>query len=225
MTGPNIRIDDDMLARCPECRLGWLIYEAEPAETCPAVWERMEAVLPGLKARLEATPLADMPNLGESRRAYKACGKDLGRWRVSSEALYRRVRQGRELYRINSVVDVNNLVSLQTGFSLGTYDRDHLHGALMLRRGLPGERYAGIGKDGVELENMPLLADEEGAVGSPTSDSTRAMVTADSRRFLTLIYSFSSRREVEKALALASTLFKELAGAGGMMCGIVEKEA
>ena len=225
MCRPDIRIDDDILSRCPECRLGWLCYEAEPVEDDAAVWENLEVFLPLLKTRLEKTPLADMPNLGESRRGYKACGKDPGRWRVSSESLYRRVRQGRELYRINSVVDVNNLVSLETGFSLGSYDRDHLEGVLILRRGLPGESYAGIGKDAVELENMPLLADEAGAVGSPTSDSTRAMVTTESRRFLTVIYSFSSRCEVEKALALASSRFEKLAGAREIVCGIVEKRA
>ena len=223
MTGPNIRIDDDMLARCPECRLGWLIYEAEPAETCPAVWERMEAVLPGLKARLEVTPLADMPNLGESRRAYKACGKDPGRWRVSSEALYRRIRQGKDIYRINTVVDVNNLVSLETGFSLGAYDRDHLQGTVTLRRGLPGECYAGIGKGNVDLGYMPLLADAAGPVGSPSSDSTRAMVTFESRRILTVIYSFSARRHLEKALELACGRFSRLAGVSALCFGILEK--
>ena len=187
MSVTDMRIDGDLLSCWPESRLGWLCYEAEPAASCPAVWERMEELLPELRARLESTPLADMPNLGEARRAYRACGKDAGRWRVSSEALYRRVRQGRELYRINAVVDVNNLVSLETGFSLGSYDRDALEGTLVFRRGLPGESYAGIGKDTLDLEHMPLLADAEGAVGSPTSDSTRAMVRPESRRLLTII--------------------------------------
>lgn len=225
MLESDIRIDDDMLSRCPECRLGWLCYEAQPRESGEAVWSRFALLLPGLKERLEATPLADMPNLGESRRGYKSCGKDPGRWRVSSEALYRRVRQGKELYRINTVVDVNNLISLETGFSLGSYDRDRLEGALVLRRGRSGESYPGIGKDAVDLENMPLLADGAGAVGSPTSDSTRAMVRPESRRILTLIYSFSPRPELEKALDLARALFTELAGAENLVCGIVEKRA
>ena len=220
---PDMRIDDDICACCPDCRLGWLVYDAVPDESDAGVWAAVEALLPSLKARLEATPLAEMPNLGESRRGYRACGKDPGRWRVSSEALYRRVRQGKDLYRINSVVDVNNLVSLETGFSLGTYDRDHLNGGVVLRRGQCGERYPGIGKDSVDLENMPLLADAEGPVGSPTSDSTRAMVTADSRRFLTVIYSFSSRGELEKAMALAAERFRTLAGALNLECGMVER--
>ena len=86
---PDLRIDDDMHACCPDCRLGWLIYDAKPRESDASVWNAVEELLPALKAQLESTPLADMPNLGESRRAYRACGKDPGRWRVSSEALYR----------------------------------------------------------------------------------------------------------------------------------------
>ena len=219
---PNIAISEDILARAPECRLGWLVYDAEPVEDCPAVWQAVDALLPGLRAKLECTPLAEMPNLGESRRGYKACGKDAGRWRVSSEALYRRIRQGKALYRINSVVDVNNLISLETGFSLGSYDVAHLHGPVVLRLGLPGEAYAGIGKDAVDLEDMPLLADAEGPVGSPTSDSTRAMIRLESRRILTAIYSFSPRPELEKALDIAARRFIELAGAKGLVSGIVE---
>ena len=220
---PDLRIDDDMHACCPDCRLGWLIYDAEPRESDASVWNAVEELLPALKAQLESTPLADMPNLGESRRAYRACGKDPGRWRVSSEALYRRIRQGRDLYRINTVVDVNNLVSLETGFSLGSYDRDRLEGGVVLRRGKPGESYPGIGKDSVNLECMPLLADEAGPVGSPTSDSTRAMVTPESRRLLTVIFSFSPRVELEKALALAADRFGTLAGACNLEFGIVER--
>ena len=220
---PDIRIDDDVFFRCPECRLGWLTYKAVPRSSGQDITACFDALLPELKARLESTALADMPNLGESRRGYRACGKDPGRWRVSSEALYRRVRQGKDLYRINSVVDVNNIVSLETGFSLGSYDMDHLQGTVVLRRGHAGESYPGIGKDAVDLENMPLLADELGAVGSPTSDSTRAMITPESRRFLTVIYSFSSREALEKALHLAFSRFQTLAGAEELESGIVER--
>lgn len=153
--------------------------------------------------RLQDTPLAELPNLDESRRAYKAFGKDPGRCRVSSEALCRRVRQGKELYRINSVVDANNLISLETGFSLGSYDMDRLQGDLVLRLGKPGEAYAGIGRDGIDLERLPLLADALGPFGSPSSDSRRAMITPETTRVLTVIYGFSGPERTEAALALA----------------------
>lgn len=75
--------------------------------------------------------------------------------------------------RINSVVDVNNLVSLETGFSLGSYDLDAVGAATVFRLGREGETYAGIGKGGIDLCRMPLLADGQGPFGSPTSDSAR----------------------------------------------------
>lgn len=218
---PVLSISEELRTLCPECRLGWLTFTAVPKERSASIDARLETLLPMLRTKLEETPLADMPNLGESRRAYKACGKDPGRWRVSSEALYRRVRQGKELYRINTVVDVNNLVSLETGFSLGSYDRECLGRALVLRRGLAGESYDGIGKGAVDLEHLPLLADELGPVGSPTSDSTRAMITAKSRRILTLIYSFSPLAALEQAVDIASRSFAEWAEAEDLHTGIL----
>ena len=111
---------------------------------------------------MEGEPLAQWPNLGPSRAGCKACGKDPGRYRISSEALYRRLKQGKGLYAINSVVDANNIASLETGFSLGSYTLANLRGDITLRRGLPGETYEGIGKGGLNLENLPLLADALG---------------------------------------------------------------
>ena len=151
--------------------------------------------------------------IGPSRRAFKAFGRDPGRVRISSEALYRRLRQGKELYRINSAVDANNLVSLETGFSLGTYDMACLQGDLVLRLGREGEGYAGIGKDTLDLNRMPLLADALGPFGCPCSDSQRAMIVPDSpdsaspRQLLTVIYGFSGREAVTEAISLTHKHF------------------
>ena len=111
--------------------------------------------------------------------------------------LERRLRQGKELYHINTAVDANNLVSLETGFSLGTYDLARLSGNIVLRAGREGEAYAGIGKDELDLCRMPLLADDQGAFGCPCSDSQRAMIVENMaentapRQMLTVIYGFS----------------------------------
>ncbi len=221
MDAPVIHIAEELRLLCPECRLGWLAFTARPHTDSPAVDACLASILPRLKNALESVPLASMPNVGESRQGYKACGKDPGRWRISSEALYRRIRQGKDLYRINTVVDVNNIVSLETGFSLGSYDRAHLGQRLVLRPGIAGESYTGIGKGDLNLEHLPLLADEQGPVGSPTSDSTRAMITMESRSILTIIYSFSPLPALEQALELAAMRFSSLAGADALRTGIV----
>lgn len=214
---------DAALRRCwPEVRLGALTFSVEVGAEAPGLAGRMETCLPSLRARMEETPFAAWPNLEESRAAFRACGKDPGRYRVSSEALLRRVRQGKELYRINSVVDVNNYLSLRSGFSLGSYDRDRLEEPLVLRCGRDGESYEGIGKGSVNLAGLPLLADVRGPVGSPCSDSPRAMITEATRRCLCLIYGFSSREALEACLAEAVEAFASLSGATEIRSRVVE---
>lgn len=175
-TRPVIRPDADILARVPGLCLGCLVHEVEVEPSRPDCQDYLDNELaPRLVARMEGEPLAQWPNLGPSRAGCKACGKDPGRYRISSEALYRRLKQGKGLYAINSVVDANNIASLETGFSLGSYTLANLRGDITFRSGLPGETYEGIGKGGLNLENLPLLADALGPFGSPVSDSTRAL--------------------------------------------------
>ena len=80
-------------------------------------------------------------------------------------------------------------------------------GATSFRRGLPGETYEGIGKGGLNLENLPLLADALGPFGSPVSDSTRALVDDQTRICLTVIYGFDGAAPVEEALRTSAAAF------------------
>lgn len=98
----------------------------------------------------------EIPNIKESRMAYKAFGKDPSRLRVSSEALIRRIRAwGKGLYEVNTVVDVNNLISIESGFSVGSYDTANIEEELVFRVGREGETYKGIGKEEINIESLP----------------------------------------------------------------------
>ena len=206
---PTVSIDTALAAIWPDTALGYVSWSAPVLPQEPRLWQYFAShTQPRLAQLLENTELADMPQIGPSRRAFKAFGRDPGRVRISSEALYRRLRQGKELYHINTAVDANKLVSLETGFSLGTYDLACLQGDLMLRLGNEGERYAGIGKDTLDLNRMPLLADAIGPFGCPCSDSQRAMIIDNAapntaaRQLMTVIYGFSGSAAVEPAVAL-----------------------
>lgn len=153
------------------------------------------------------------PGRPGSRAAYKAFGRNPGRYRVSSEALLRQVRRGDKLYPVNSVVDVNNLLSLQSGLSVGSYDLANIHGPIVLRRAVQGEGYTGIGKDLLDLENMLVLADDAGIFGSSMSDSTRAMVTEETKEILSVIYCFDWDTDLAALLASARQAFERFAGA------------
>lgn len=119
--------------------------------------------------------LAAAPPIRAVREMFRRWGVDPSKYRPSSEALMRRVVQGKGLYRVSNVVDIGNLGSVETGWPYGCYDLAKLRLPIIFRHGLPGEIYEGIGKRAWHLEGRPVLADADGPFGSPISDSNRSM--------------------------------------------------
>ena len=209
-----IQIDPQLFKVYPHIRLGCLRFTAAVQPPQEGFWRYMDSeVLPAVRQRIEGKEWSDIPGVRGSRAAYKAFGRNPGRYRVSSEALLRRVRRGDELYHINSVVDVNNLLSVESGLSVGSYDASKRRGAVTLRKAGPGEGYNGIGKDFLDLENMLVLADEEGIFGSSMSDSTRAMVTESTREVLAVVYCFEEEIDMPALLARGCEVFQKFSGA------------
>ncbi len=218
----DVTIDKRLYAVYPEIRLGVMHFHAEVGEPDDRFWSHMdEDVLPQVRAAIEGREWSGIPGIRGSRLAYKAFGRDPGRYRVSSEALLRRVRRGDGLYRINSVVDVNNLISVKSGLSAGSYDLNAIKGPIVFRKAEQGEGYLGIGKGFLGMENMPVLADEAGIFGSSMSDSTRAMVTQKTKDILTVIYCFENSIDLEPLLAMGRQSFEKFAAATDMETWIV----
>lgn len=144
-----------------------------------------------------------------TRNAYKALGKEPGRYRGSSEAMHRRILNGKGLYRINNIVDAMNLLSIRTGNSLGVYDAEKIQNTVYWRKAQPGECYRGIGKDAINIEYLPVLSDEEGAFGNPTGDSVRAMITRETREIFFCLYSFEGEKGLNNKLLEAQRLMEE----------------
>lgn len=118
-----------------------------------------------------------------ARALYRRFGIDPTRVRPSSEALLRRLKKGEPLPRINSLVDVANSLSVQLQVPVGLYDMGKVRGdELVVRLGAEGESYTGIGKDRVNVAGRICVADAEGPIGNPSSDSARTMITTDTER-------------------------------------------
>jgi DNA/RNA-binding domain of Phe-tRNA-synthetase-like protein len=118
-----------------------------------------------------------------ARALYRRFGIDPTRVRPSSEALLRRLKKGEPLPRINSLVDVANSLSVQLQVPVGLYDLGKVRGdELVVRLGAEGESYTGIGKDRVNVAGRICVADAEGPIGNPSSDSARTMITTDTER-------------------------------------------
>lgn len=145
-----------------------------------------------VKQELSLETFTDIKAITDSRAAYSALGRNPSRYPVSSEALIKRILQGKGLYYINNVVDLNNLISIRSGYSVGSYSIGNTIGDIVFRQGHAGEKYKGIGKAEFDLEDLPLLADCTGAFGSPTSDSERAMITPSTQDIIMVIYGFGT---------------------------------
>ena len=215
-------IDRDMKRIWPAARVGCIQYMADVEKKNEELWAYLKKeVFKRVKDAVFDYGVSEIPNVRESRTAYKAFGKDPSRYRVSSEALIRRIAQGKGLYEVNTVVDVNNLISIQSGFSVGSYDAGKIGEELVFRVGRDSETYKGIGKDEIKIDGLPVLADDKGAIGSSTSDSERAMITADAAEVLTLIYSFSENQDLERAMEYGKEYLEKYAGAKDIQCWIV----
>lgn len=221
----KIKIDDQLYFVYPDIRLGLLQFQADVKESDKNFWECMNhAVLPQVQKTIEGKQWNEIPGVKGSRAAYKAFGRNPGRYRVSSEALLRRVRRGDALYTINSVVDVNNLLSIESGLSVGSYDLDQIHGTITFRKAEKGEGYTGIGKDFLDMENMLVLADEEGIFGSSMSDSTRAMVKEQTKNVLLVLYCFEKDIDLLALLEKAQVFFSKICGCQRFrILGIINK--
>ena len=114
---------------------------------CEALWKEIDALCEHYRATLTTETLKEMSSIAATRSVYKACGKDPSRYRPASEALIRRVLQGKSLYQIDTLVDLINLASIAYGYSIGGFDADKFKGdTLTLGIGKEGEPYEGIGR-------------------------------------------------------------------------------
>jgi DNA/RNA-binding domain of Phe-tRNA-synthetase-like protein len=184
--GLALVVDDDLRGAVA---LGILEAERLRPEPLSAEFEaESEKVTSHLFAAFGGKSQADIPGVSETRALFHKLGLDPTKTRPSSEALLRRVLQGKGLPRVNPAVDVCNLCSLEQQLPLGLYDRDQIRGGMRARLGREGEGYTGIRKHRVNLEGRLLLADDEGPFGAPTSDSGRTSVTEGTRNLAVVVF-------------------------------------
>lgn len=98
----------------------------------------------GRTAALEE--VKDQPIFRAYRNFFWRVGIDPTKVRPAGEALTRRVLGGRDLPRLNTVVDAYNLASIETSIAIAAFDTETVdEDALVMRRGVKGELFYGIG--------------------------------------------------------------------------------
>lgn len=217
----SLTISPDLKSKLPNVAVGWITAAVSVTEYDADLWNEIEAAASRFRG-MTMTDARKFPPIKALRDAYKTLGNDPTRYRGSNEALVRRITQGKDLYQVNTVVDINNLVTLETLYSAGTFDLDHLQPPITFRIGQPGECYSGIGRGEIRLEGLPVFADLVGPVGSTTSDSERAMIQLKTKRTLMVIISFGGRDRLDEAVDRAVGLLGRYAGATDVETGVVE---
>lgn len=187
----EIIISQNIKGKLPDLALGCIECDVTISEENCELWQEIEAVCGLIGHSGELAEVGSHPAIKASRTAYRRCGKDPARYRLSSEALMRRVVKGHQLYRINNVVDLVNLVSLKSGMSIGGYDVNEISGPILFDIGKSNEPYEAINRGELNIEFLPVFRDLISAFGSPTSDSVRTSVTSNTKRFLMIIVGFS----------------------------------
>src|SRR5450755_3441282 len=194
----NVTIDEGLKKKCARVALGRVTAEVETGETPAALTGELRLRGEEILRLPESRVVLESAQVLAARAGYKALGKDPARYRGSAEALLRRVIAGKGLPQINAVVDVINLVSVESRLPVGLYDLAAVSGDVVFRAGRAGETYKGIGKYDLNLEGLPVFCDARGPHGSPTSDSERTMVTAETKHVVAVIISFSGSEGLER---------------------------
>lgn len=149
----------------------------------PQLLAQFDQTVASLAQQYTLDTIAKHPHIAATRQAYKALGASPHEHRNAAEAMLRRVVKQAGLYHINNVVEVNNLISISSGYAIGSYDLDQLQGQVVLACPPAGARYEGIGKGSLSIAHMPVLTDDLGPFGNPSSDSRRAMIQPGLRRW------------------------------------------
>ena len=214
----KIIVSDEIASVCPEF-VGACV-EADVVNTpyCEELWQEIAALGDRFRETLTTESLKEISSIAATRSVYRACGKDPSRYRPASEALIRRMLQGKTLYQIDTLVDLVNLASIAYGYSIGGFDADKFVGdTLTLGIGREGEPYEGIGRGMINIHGLPVYRDAEGGVGTPTSDNERTKIDIHTRRLLVLINGYDGKeaRVAENARYIQDLLRRYCQSDGG----------
>ena len=186
----KVIVSNEMEQICPEFVGACLEAEVVNSPYNEALWAEIEQLAEKFRGELTTESLKELTSISATRKVYRACGKDPSRYRPASEALIRRVLQGKELYQ-----------------------RD----TLTLGIGREGEPYEGIGRGNINIHGLPVYRDAQGGVGTPTSDHERTKMTLETKHLLVLIngYDGNEQRVRENAEYIQTLLRKYSQSDGG----------
>lgn len=218
----EIRISNLLKDKNPKMALGTVVCEVSNTEYNELLWCDIDKVSQEIRNKYKIDTITTNLQIAATRKMYLACGKKPGRYRPSAEALMRRIVKGDNLYKINTLVDLINLLSLKTGYSIGGFDVDYIVGDVEAGIGEQNEPYEGIGKGTLNVHKLPILRDKKGGMGTPTSDEVRTAIRLDTKYFFMNINGYTGKKDLEPALDYAEELLIKYVNAKNIERKIIE---
>lgn len=198
----NISVSEEFRAACPQF-CGCVVYApVQDSEYNEGLWAEIDEATKWLRAEFTTDTVKQRSGILATREGYKRCGKDPSRYRPSNEQLCRRLLQGKDLYKVSTVVDLINLASIKYGYSIGGFDEDKVEGDdVVLGIGMAGEPYEGIGRGILNIEGMPVYRDRVGGIGTPTSDNERTKLSLTTTHLMAFVNGYDGNRDTTRQCA------------------------
>jgi len=152
----EITISDRIRKACPDLKLAVITCEVRNSDTSPDLWYEMEAEITHITTTYTLEAINKRQEIAATRSIYKVLGKDPNRYRPSAEALCRRIVRGIPIYQVSTLVDIINVVSIRSGYSIGGFDLDKIRGDIELGVGSAEDVFEAIGRGILNVEGLPL---------------------------------------------------------------------
>ncbi len=208
----TLNISSEFKEKCP-LFVGTALYASVVNDNySETLWTKINRAIEDYKKYNILDNIKQQKAIAATRKAYKVLGKDPNRYRPSAEALCRRILRGLPLYQINTLVDIINLVSIETGYSIGGFDAKKIAGdSIILGVGKVDEPYESIGRGMLNIEGLPVYRDNKGGIGTPTSDNERTKLEINTQDVLIIFNGYHGDDGSKEAVDLMIDLLKEFA--------------
>lgn len=202
----HVSLSEEIVKACPELHVAVVACDIKNTASDEQLWKEIAEVENAVRTSGKLEDINKFPPIQATRQAYKRLGKDPNRYRPSAEALRRRIFRDLPLYKIDTLVDIINLLSIQSGYSIGGFDASKIEGDLVLGVGKEGEIYHGIGRGELNIAGLPVYRDSRGGIGTPTSDEERTKIDINTTKLLMIINGYSGENGLQEAIKYGVSL-------------------
>lgn len=205
----HVSLSEKIAKACPELHVVVVACDVKNTASDILLWQEIAEVENAIRTSGKLEDINKFPPIQATRQAYKRLGKDPNRYRPSAEALRRRIFRELPLYKVDTLVDIINLLSIESGYSIGGFDAAKINGDLVLGVGKEGEIYHGIGRGELNIAGLPVYRDNLGGIGTPTSDEERTKIDINTTKLLMIINGYSGKVGLYEAAAYGVSLLTQ----------------